>query len=170
MSMTVHLTTVPAESALASTLGTASFHDAHTAPLHDWSLSPADIAARLLRATPAWANQLMRLRNAIVRRLGLKDVGDLKLTYAEPADAVQAGNAFGIFTVAAISDREIVLGIDDSHLDVRVSVTKAGNATAATYTVSTVVHVHNWLGRLYMLPVARIHPIIVRAGMRRAGM
>lgn len=168
--MTVQLTTVPADSALAGTLATASFFDAHTAPLHDTELSPADIAARLFRATPDWANALMRLRNSIVRQLGLKDVGDLKLSASKPADELQPGDAFGIFSIFAISEREIVLGIDDSHLDVRVSVTKAADATRATYTVSTVVHVHNWLGRLYMLPVARIHPIIVRAGMRRAGM
>ncbi len=112
----------------------------------------------------------MRLRNTIVRRLGLKDVGDLKLTDAAYAGTVQPGDAFGIFTVIAVSGSEILLGIDDSHLDVRVSVTKAGEASHTSYTVSTVVHVHNWLGRLYMLPVARIHPIIVRAGMRRARM
>jgi hypothetical protein len=33
--------------------------------------------------------------------------------------------------------------------------------------VSTVVHVHNWLGRIYMVPVGRIHPFVVRAMMRR---
>lgn len=166
--MTVWSTTVPADSAVANTLATASFYDAHTAPLHDASLSPADIAARLLHATPAWANTLMRVRNAIVRRIGLKDVGDLKLTITKPAREIQSGDNVGIFKVFAVSDREILLGIDDSHLDVRVSVTKSADTTHAIYTVSTVVHVHNWLGRLYMLPVARIHPIIVRAGMHRA--
>jgi hypothetical protein len=34
--------------------------------------------------------------------------------------------------------------------------------------VSTVVKVHNWLGRLYMAPVGQIHPLVVKALMRRA--
>jgi hypothetical protein len=36
------------------------------------------------------------------------------------------------------------------------------------YVVSTVVHVHNLLGRVYMAPVGRIHPFVVRSMMGRA--
>jgi Protein of unknown function (DUF2867) len=60
----------------------------------------------------------------------------------------------------------LLLGIDDKHLDVRVSVFKDGRS-APSYVVSTVVHVHNLLGHLYMVPVGRIHPLVVRAMMRR---
>lgn len=34
--------------------------------------------------------------------------------------------------------------------------------------MTTVVHVHNWLGRLYMLPVAPLHKIIVKTMLKRA--
>ena len=34
--------------------------------------------------------------------------------------------------------------------------------------VSTAVKVHNLLGRLYMLPVGRIHPWVVKAMLRHA--
>ncbi|PWB79508.1 MAG: hypothetical protein C3F11_20610 [Methylocystaceae bacterium] len=45
---------------------------------------------------------------------------------------------------------------------------KSGTGEATQYTVSTVVHIKNHFGRFYMLPVGRIHPLVVRAMMRRA--
>ena len=65
---------------------------------------------------------------------------------------------------------ELLLGIDDCHLDVRVSVLKPSGKSLLNYAVSTVVHVHNWLGRIYVVPVGRIHPLVVRATMRRTAM
>lgn len=110
----------------------------------------------------------MAIRNAIVKRLGLKDVGSMRGRINRPADAYRPGDRMGIFDIFALDRHELLLGINDSHLDVRVSVLKDGTTDATHYTVSAVVHVKNWLGRLYMLPVGRIHPRVVHAMMRRA--
>ena len=118
---------IPPESALTPWLAGADFHDAYEAPLWDATLSPTEIYLRAARATPKWVADLMTLRNRIVVW-------------------------FGIFNVFSISENELVLGIDDNHLDVRVSIVKQ----AHSYVVSTIVHVHNWMGRLYMAPVGRI--------------
>ena len=155
---------LPDASALRPTLARASFHDSYTAPLADERLTPIEIFLRASRATPAWVDTLMALRNAVVRRLGLKDVGAMAANAGKPAGAYHVGDRLGIFSIYEIREAEVVLGIDDSHLDVRVSVLKR----QGRYVVSTVVTVHNGLGRLYMLPVARIHPFVVRAMMRRA--
>lgn len=40
---------------------------------------------------------------------------------------------------------------------------------SGTVTVTTVVRVHNGLGRLYMLPVRLAHPVIARALVRAVG-
>ncbi len=79
----------------------------------------------------------------------------------------RVGDRLGIFTIFGSTPDELLLGIDDSHLDLRVSVLKQGGARPS-YIISTVVKVHNWLGRAYMLPVGRIHPLIVKTMMRRA--
>ena len=109
----------------------------------------------------------MALRNLIVRQLGLKDVGPMTVVTDKPAQDYRIGDRLGIFSVFGNTANELLLGIDDRHLDVRVSVLKQGGELAS-YTVSTVVKVHNWLGRAYMLPVGRIHPLVVKALMRRA--
>jgi hypothetical protein len=160
-------TEIPAESMLRASIGTADFYDAYSAPLRDAALPPAEIFLRTMRATPDWVSRLMRLRNRIVRRIGLKDVGEMTADADRPASAFQVGDRLGIFSIFAMTDDEVLLGIDDTHLDVRVSVFKPRQG-APSYVVSTVVHVHNLLGRLYMAPVGRIHPLVVRATMRQA--
>jgi hypothetical protein len=98
----------------------------------------------------------------------LKDVGSMRGAKARPAESYRPGERLGIFTVVSQSAEEIVLGIDDRHLDVRVSVAKPNDAPAPRYVVSTAVRIHNLLGRAYMIPVGRIHSVVVRAMMRRA--
>ncbi len=160
-------TRVPSDSALHPTLAAADFHDAYAAPLSDASLTPVEIFLRAIKATPAWVSRLMAIRNSLVRRLGLKDLGAMDRAAKRPADAYQVGDRLGIFTIFGMSDNELVLGIDDSHLDVRVSVSKAPSDRPTRYVISTVVKTHNWLGHGYMAPIGRIHPFVVRALMRR---
>jgi hypothetical protein len=164
---TVTETDIPDQSVLRSSLADASFYDAYSAPLCDGTLSPTEIFLRTSRATPGWVATLMSIRNGIVRQLGLKDVGSMSGETRKAASEYQIGDRLGIFTVMGQTQDELLLGIDDSHLDVRVSVLKPSGKKSSSYVVSTVVHVHNWLGRIYMAPVGRIHPLVVRAMMRR---
>ena len=157
-------TEIPPESALTPWLAGSDFHDAYEAPLWDATLSPTEIYLRAARATPKWVADLMTLRNRIVVWFGIRDVGGFDPRSLKAAGEYRPGDRIGIFNVFSISENELVLGIDDNHLDVRVSIVKQ----AHSYVVSTIVHVHNWMGRLYMAPVGRIHPVIVRAMMRRA--
>lgn len=164
----ITVTEIPTTSALRGSLARASFWDAYEAPLRNGALSPTEIALKSFGATPLWVSWLMALRNGLVRLVGLKSVGALAVGSDKPASAYRVGDRLGIFTIQAMSDAEILMGIDDRHLDVRVSIVKPEAGETPRYVVSTVVRVHNALGRLYMLPVGRIHPLIVRAMMRRA--
>lgn len=77
-----------------------------------------------------------------------------------------------LFKVYETGMHEILLGEDDKHLDFRVSVlhrTRTVAAQSASYlTVSTVVHCHNRLGRLYILLIAPFHRWVVQSSLRRA--
>jgi len=160
-------TTVPDDSALQSWLAGADFYDAYEAPLATATLSPTEIFLRASHTTPRWVEELMAIRNRIVRLFGLKDVGAMKVAARAP-DSYQVGDRLGIFSIFGKTENELLLGIDDSHLDVRVSVLKSQRNGIPHYVLSTVVHVHNLLGRVYMAPVGRIHPFVVRSMMARA--
>ena len=160
-------TTVPDDSVLQPWLAGADFYDAYEAPLTTAALSPTEIFLRASHTTPRWVEELMAIRNRLVRLFGLKDVGAMK-TAARPADTYKVGDRLGIFSIFGKTENELLLGIDDNHLDVRVSLLKSQRNGVPYYVLSTVVKVHNLLGRLYMAPVGRIHPFVVRSMMARA--
>ncbi|MFA6122557.1 MAG: DUF2867 domain-containing protein [Sphingomonas sp.] len=157
----------PSDSALYQDLARADFADAYRTPLRDRTATPVEIFLQATRATPEWVNTLMALRNVVARAIGIKDVGIMGANASRPADSYASGDRLGIFTVIESGAHELLLGIDDSHLDVRVSVLKSDAADGPTCTISTLVRIKNLLGHLYMLPVGRIHPHVVRAMMRR---
>ena len=116
---------------------------------------------------PAWVNFLMDTRNTIVSLFGLKNLGRIDtLDNTKSAEQYQVGDQVGIFTLLFISENEIILGDVDKHLTVKVSIHIDNNnnedeTEGELISFSTVVHVHNLLGKVYMLFVAPIHKIIV---------
>ena len=111
--------------------------------------------------TPDWVNFLMRCRNKIVSSIGLKNLGHLgDLDLKKIPDDYKVGDRVGIFTLLFLSDNEIILADSDKHLDVKVSVYKENNESDLI-SISTVVHVHNFLGKLYMFFVKPMHKLIV---------
>lgn len=165
-------TAIPKSSAIAAYLPGAYFHDSWTIAAEDPSLSALGQFLRALMATPPWVNQLMSIRNTAVSALGLKNLGTLsQLDQAKPASAYQPGERVGIFTLIANTADEALLGDKDKHLEVVLSVHKAieEKSGRVLVTVTTVVHVHNWLGRLYMLPVTPMHRIIAPTVLKAVG-
>jgi hypothetical protein len=159
----------PLESRLQPLLASAHYHDAFAAEMTDPALSPVEVIGRISAAFPDWAEGLLAVRNTVVKRLGVRDVGTFRKAPTAPGAVVAVGDPLGIFTVMSMDVAELVLGIDDTHLDVRVSVLKRRDARGATYVIGSVVKIKNTFGRLYMLPVAPFHRLIVRESMRRAG-
>jgi len=86
--------------------------------------------------TPRWMDFLMGVRNQVVRLVGLKNLIHL-------------------------AAHEVIVCDDDKHLRVQVSVFKHTEQGQPRVSVSTVVHNHNRLGRLYMAVVGPAHQILV---------
>ena len=73
--------------------------------------------------TPVWVNILMASRNRIVSIFGLKNIGHLgDLESNKSISEYQVGDRVGIFTLVFLSDKEVILGDSDKHLDVNVAV------------------------------------------------
>ena len=157
----------PRESRLQARLPAATYLDAFEAELEDNTLTPVQIAARALAATPSWVEGLLGLRDRLVAPLGIKTVGRLGAVRPRSAGPPAVGDRLSIFRVESLDDREVVLGIDDSHLDVRISFLKRPGSLKTTYVVGSLVQTHNLLGRVYMLPVAPFHRMLVAMMMRR---
>lgn len=159
---------VPPEGSQASLrLPGAYYYDCYRVAVTDTDASVLEIYLRVVGQTPGWVNRLMALRNRMVGLVGLKNLGHLgALGAGKQAADYRVGDRVGIFSLLYLSPEEVLLGDSDKHLDVVLSVCKAPHGTVS---VSTVVHVHNWLGRLYMLPVTPLHKIIMRTMLKRTG-
>jgi Protein of unknown function (DUF2867) len=125
-----------------------------------------DLVTRAIFLTmPQWIVQLLELRNAIVRPLGLKT--SINVVPSNSQDELQPGTSVGVFEVLARSlNEEIMLGEDDNHLDYRVSIQLEREEEKCWVIVSTSVKFNNWFGRAYFTMVRPVHKIIVPAMMR----
>ena len=169
---TARATQVPPGTAIHATLPGADFFDAYEVadrhPARSALQSWLDVAAR----TPAWTRALMFARTKAVRLVSLKDLGQLDNGHP-PASGRSLRDArsyrVGIFRIGHLSDTEVVMGQDDKHLDVQVSICKqpAAPGTAPRVVLSTVVHIHNTLGHADMAVITPIHRVIARGTAQR---
>ena len=174
----VHETQVPAGTAIHASLPGAHFFDAYEVADSHPSRTALQAWLDVVARTPRWTQQLMTLRNKLVRLVGLKDLGQLHDGYppasgrsSREASSYRVGDRVGIFLIRHLSDTEVVMGQDDKHLDVKVSLTKRHGrpetAGQPTMVLSTVVHIHNTLGHVYMAVVTPFHRRIARAMVQR---
>lgn len=115
------------------------------------STRPLDEAAARAFTFPAWVSALMRLRNLLVTPFGLNT-------------EITSPSRVGIFPLITRSETELILGLDDSHLDFRISVlSQDGQLYFATR-----VRTKNFFGRLYLRAIMPFHILIVRNALSRA--
>ena len=168
MAFPVKKVCVPINSEVFKTLSGSYYSDSYSF----CSSKPGRVALQIwidhASKIPSWVNFLMAGRNKIVSVFGLNNIGHLgDLDANKLLSEYQVGDRVGIFTLLFLSDNEIILGDSDKHLDVNVSVhTEVGKPHEVS--ISTVVHVHNFLGKLYMLFVKPMHKLIVPSSIKRA--
>jgi hypothetical protein len=157
---------VPQDSRALQWLPGASFHDAWsiTSPRTERSAIEHFLAAA--GKTPRWVHAAMSARNRMVQLVGLKHLGAIDhLDRSREPTAYVPGDRIGIFTLYETSFDEMLCGDRDKHLAVTLSVHRRllPGGQAVEVTLTTVVHVKNLLGRLYMLPVTPAHRLIAPA-------
>lgn len=147
---------LPTTSLTAHALPSVDYRDVFSATVaQDATLE--EVARRVLAGPPP---RLMRLRDALVRPLGLKT------SPREPRPPLRftPGERIGIFTLFERTEDELLLGEDDRHLDFRICLrVSEGRATLAT-----LVRFRNVWGRLYFALIRPFHGFLVQRMLRRA--
>lgn len=163
-----HAAGLPSESRIATLYPGAQLADAYAVPLPPEATRDIDALARAALASPRpWARQLLRVRDAVMAPFGVA-------TSAQVSAKARAGGKerIGFFPVQSRSERELVVGEDDTHLDFRASVLVRPRADGEgdELVLTTVVHCHNALGRTYLALITPFHRVIVRSMLRRAAL
>lgn len=156
----------PSDSALALRYAGADLLDAYAIALPERASGDiATLARAVLGEQAGWVRALMRVRDGVMGLFGVKT----SKAIGRAAERRREGH-IGFFPVRGRSERELIVGEDDRHLDFRTSVLLregadgAGRALVAT----TVVHCHNRLGRVYLRVIGPFHRVIVRGNLDRA--
>lgn len=161
-------THVPAGTYICATLPGAHFADCYQ--MDDlWPDKDAfQTYLHLTGRTPGWMSALMAMRNQAVRLVGLKHLGAMAASdTTRPASSYQLGQRVGIFSLQHLQPNEAVMCDDDKHLRVELSLVKHVVEGAPKVSLSTVVHIHNGLGRAYMAVVGPVHSLIVPMMLRQ---
>lgn len=156
---------LPRSGAIVPYLPGAHFADSYRVEVARPERTALQHFVQALQATPGWVRMLMRWRNRAVSLVGLKTLN----TWDPRPGPMQIGSRMGIFELIRITDDEVIAGDTDKHLRVVLSMQRlpATAGQGAAVSLTTVVHIHNWLGHLYMLPVGPAHKLIAPSVLER---
>jgi hypothetical protein len=113
------------------------------------------ISAQIFKL-PSWIISLMKMRDILVQPFGLR-TGKTMMSQKKPGDA--------FFTKIAQTDNELVMGESDRHLNFRVSVL-VDRSSSLIY-MTTLVHYHNRMGKVYFFFIKPFHKIIVKSTLKK---
>ena len=164
----VRVVPVPLSSAVLTSLKCIDFADAYEVPLSKSQLDASAAYWAVFGVEPLWVRWLMSLRGHMAIRLGLAHPFGASKGRPDVVPAFQPGVRLGPFTVQSVSPNEVIVGDDDQHLNFRISALKIERNGQTFLTVSTVVEIHNALGRAYMCVVKPFHRFIAPFMVGRA--
>ena len=134
-----------------ASLPDCDFADAFAVILSCPAPDAREVAAIAFSRMPDWAGWLLRLRNAVMGRLGLK-VADLR-------DSLP---------VLHEDAARVVFGLNDDHLDFRAQFGVSTEADGGSrISLTTIVRRHNALGRIYLAVIMPFHKLVVRSLLSR---
>lgn len=122
------------------------------------------VTEAFVKPGPSWFEALFKLRNKMVSVFKLKTPATLPEEPCSDRDPWELGKRAGMFKIFGKTPAEMVLGEDDKHLDVRISLLlqpNGANGEEKKVTVTTVVKLHNRLGKCYFFFVKPFHRMFV---------
>ena len=159
------LVPTPARAGESSGLPRIDFSDCYHGHAARSGITAMQVARAAFDNPPRWSAGLMAVRDSVVGRLGLKTSRYAAGTAGgESPSRAKAG----IFPVISETPGEVVLGLDDRHLDFRIWVSVQGNGGGSDVRMSTLVRLHGWPGRAYLAAVMPFHKLLSRMMLRRA--
>lgn len=150
---------LPKNSIIKDYINTIDYEDTFAVALQNNDIAIENIYLNVFAHSPKWINNLLELRNKIVKPFGIKTNSE-----EMKKDNLKVGKKTGIFKIYAIYANEIIAGDDDKHLDFRVSVLK----NEGILTISTLVQYNNWFGKLYFFIVKPFHKVVIKSILKTA--
>jgi len=127
---------------------------------------PDDIMVNFWTDFPSWINGLFKLRNFLVKFVGLK--GTKNSNIKEFEKSIRRGETYNFVSVPAKSNNETILLLSDKHLNAYLSVHIKSEEVRKTISAITLVNFNNKFGRLYFFVIRPFHGLIVKSLLKRS--
>ena len=164
--MQVKKTTIPSGSLTESYLPT-DYSDVYACVTDTpKEIIPDDIMVNFWTDFPRWISTLFKLRDFLVKFVGLKGSENDDVTKLEKC--IRTGEAYGFVSVPAKSSNETVLLLSDKHLNAYISVHVESKEERKTILAITLVNFKNKLGRIYFFFIRPFHGVIVKTLLKRS--
>jgi hypothetical protein len=139
----------------------ANWADCYALRVHAPGLTAMDAARMAVGQFPVWVRSLMKFRNAVAGLFGLKSS-----THHSPDET----EMIGIFPVVSRTEKEVVLGFDDRHLDFRIVIDVSSHGDGGqTVRATTLVDRKILLGKIYIAVITPFHKLIVKEMLQGLG-
>lgn len=163
---------------------TLDFYDIQTTSLND-AITPYQAYLLMTNNPPIWLKTAFYLRDIISKFGNVQPINGFIDKNSEKIPAI--GEKVDFFDVVEINDQQLILQATDRHLSVMMAFIKTTNtnptnsnsintntintrttdSAQATLTLVGSVKTHNLFGKLYMLPVAPAHKLIVKSMFKK---
>jgi len=142
----------------------ANYTDTYTCTvINNKNITPDDLQVAFWETKPAFVDKLFRLRNAIVKLVGLK-TGEPDAPTIE--ECTKEGLSTDLFAVPDKNENETVAYLSDKHLDAYLSIHFRKNEDGTTtISLTTIVHFHQALGYIYFYTILPFHHLVVKKMM-----
>ena len=123
-----------------------------------------DLLVAIWTDFPGWVIFLLKLRNLLVKPLGLKGAEDFGRGFFEKC--IRHGECGEMVSVPAKSCDEAVLRVIDKHLTFHMSIQIKRGMAKSLVLVNTLVNFNNSLGRFYFFWIKPFHALVVKSMIR----
>ncbi len=159
---------LPEDSLIESGFYKIDYFDNYTCEInYKGELGVENCALSLFGQYTNWIMVLLRIRNFIVKYLGLKYDYEKYMESFNNKTIPYLGKRYGAFKVCGIKNNELLFGENDKHLDFKASVILDKNGDVYKVQLATVVKYNNLLGRVYIYFIKPFHKIIVKYSLRK---
>lgn len=159
---------VPTQCSLLADDASHSYWDCYEAPLARTDLSMQQLCLAVFAHHPMWMKRLLALRTRLVAPFGIGGPTLRELTQPVEQRQYAIGERIARFELRAQTQREIIMGGDDRHLDFRVSLARVTEEGRTTIALTTLVMPHNLFGRIYLRAILPFHRLGVRKLLENA--
>jgi len=159
---------IPRSDKILVSFGQANYEDSFCLILETKKIFDVDfIIFKIIKSLPNWFKILLNLRNTIARIFGLK-TGEIENIFDNSARlSIKQEQSIGDFFILLKLKKHLITELNDKHLDFRFSILISENEGITKVSLSTIVKLNNFFGKIYFFLVKPFHRLIIPNILKR---